>query len=140
MGTSNTHKPEANGLGLGMTTPLGNPVCQLEQMRIQRESSQFEHHASDLARTQQLQIQVFARDLGSRLSSSFRSPRPQLRSSSGPFRIVLGRLPCLHTIEVTTLLHMPRVRRDANIRDAEEAAGNDFGYFQAIEVMSLYLL
>ena len=89
----NTHKPEANGLGLWKTRLADDPTCRLVRTHIQDESSRSARLASGLPSSQQLQTPGFDRDsdfdpsslslpLQEALSDAMSSPGPDAARSS----------------------------------------------------------
>jgi hypothetical protein len=60
--TSDTHKPEANGLGLWKTRLADDPTCRLVRSHTPDEPSRSGRRASGLPSSQQLQTPGFDRD------------------------------------------------------------------------------
>ncbi len=53
----------------------------------------------------------------------------------GPRGVVLQCPPRFNAVQITTLLHVPRMRGNSHVGHTEEMPGSDFSDFQTIEVL-----
>ncbi len=59
-------------------------------------------------------------------------------STSGPFRVVLGRLACFRAVQIAAVLQMARMRGHGYIGHTEEMPGDQFSHLKTVEVLKLH--